>query len=77
MSHNPGDAATTAREQKTEQTSAPSAEENAQGAQPATSDQPTGAQHQAEHAHATGTQPSENAPDTEAGGQTSAGRAVI
>ena len=55
MSPNPGDAATTAREQKTEQTSAPSAEENAQGAQPATSDQPTGAQHQAEHAHATGT----------------------
>ncbi|MEN3335500.1 MAG: hypothetical protein V7641_4865 [Blastocatellia bacterium] len=42
MSHNPGDAATTAREPETEQTQAPSAEQNAPGAQPATSDQPTG-----------------------------------
>lgn len=70
MSHNPGDAATTAREQETEQTQTPSAEQNAQGAQPATSDQPIGARHQAEHAHVTGTQQSESAPDTEARVQT-------
>jgi len=42
MSHNPGDAATTAREQETEQTQRPSAEQNAQGAQPANADQQTG-----------------------------------
>jgi Helix-turn-helix len=60
MSHNPGDAATTAREQETEQTQTPSAEQNAQGAQPATADQQTGnappasADRQAEMAHATG-----------------------
>jgi hypothetical protein len=60
MSHNPGDAATTAREQETEQTQTPSAEQNAQGAQPATADQQTGnappasADRQAELAHATG-----------------------
>ena len=39
MSHNLGDAATTAREQEPEQTQTPSAEQNAQGAQPATSGQ--------------------------------------
>ena len=42
MSHNPSDAATTAREQETEQTQAASAEQNASGAQPATADQPIG-----------------------------------
>ena len=41
MSHNPGDAATTAREQETEQTQTPSAEPAAQGAQASTSAQPT------------------------------------
>jgi hypothetical protein len=78
MSHNPGDAATTAREPETEQTQAPSAEQNAQGAQPATSNQPTGnaptasPDRQAETAPTTGTQPTENAPDTEPQGQTGA-----
>ena len=76
MSHNPGDAATTAREPETEQTQAPSAEQNAQGAQPATSNQPTGNAptaspgRQAETAPTTGTQSAENAPDTEPQAQT-------
>jgi len=42
MSHNPGDAATTAREPENEQTQTPSAEQHSQGAQPATAQHPTG-----------------------------------
>ena len=41
MSHNPGDAATTAREPEAEQTQTPSAEQHSQGAQPATAQHPT------------------------------------
>jgi hypothetical protein len=76
MSHNPGDAATIAREQENEQDQTPSAEHNAQGAQPATSDQPTGnaptanADRQAEPTQATGTQASESTTDTEPRAQT-------
>jgi hypothetical protein len=79
MSHNPGDAATTAREQETEQTQAQSAEQNAPDAQPESSEQqPTGnaptasAEPQAEVTHSTGTQPSESASDTEPRAQTGA-----
>ena len=61
MSHNPGDAATTAREQETEQTQTPSAEPSAHGSQSAPSAQPTAdaatatSQSSAEPAQSTGT----------------------
>ncbi|MFL6215547.1 MAG: helix-turn-helix domain-containing protein [Blastocatellia bacterium] len=42
MSHNPGDAATTARASENEQTQTPDAEENAQGTQSAIAQHPTG-----------------------------------
>lgn len=76
MSHNPGDAATTAREPENEQTSTPSAEQNTQGAQSTLSEQQTGntptasAERQAELAQATDAQPSENPRDEEPRAQT-------
>jgi len=78
MSHNPGDAATTAREQENQQTPTPSVEPNTQDAQSAISEQQTGntptasAERQAELAQATGTHPSENPRDEEPRAQTGA-----
>jgi Helix-turn-helix len=78
MSHNQGDAATTAREEENQQTQTPSDEPNTQGAQSATPEQQTGnaptasPERQAELAQATGAQPSENPRDEEPRAQTGA-----
>lgn len=71
MSNNLGDAATPARERESEQTQTSDVQQNAQGAQPATSQQPTGgaaeaiSQSQAEPQTATSAMPQPTGDQTE------------